>query len=91
MELFGLKEWLLGAIALGTFIAGLFFVRFWKVTGDRLFVFFASAFFVEMVSRLYMALSVISSEEDPSIYMLRFISYGLILWGIVDKNRNPSI
>ena len=91
MDLLWLKEWLLGAIALGTFMAGLFFVHFWKLTGDRLFLFFALAFFGEVVSRIWMALSAMSSEEDPSIYVLRFISYGLIVWGIVDKNRKASV
>ena len=91
MELLGIKEWLLGAIALGTFMAGLFFVHFWKMTRDHLFLFFAFAFFVEVVSRLFMAFSAASSEEDPSIYMLRFISYGLIVWGIVAKNRTRSV
>jgi hypothetical protein len=87
MELLGLKEWLLGAIALGTSMAGLFFLRFWKVTGDRLFLFFALAFFGEVLSRILMALSAASTEEDPSIYILRFISYGLIVCGIIEKNR----
>jgi hypothetical protein len=91
MNLLGLKEWLLGAITLGTVMAGLFFLRFWRVTGDRLFLFFALAFFVEGVSRILMALSGAGSEEDPSIYLLRFISYGLIVWAIVDKNRQASL
>jgi hypothetical protein len=90
MEVMSLKEWLLGAITLGTSIAGLFFLRFWKTSGDRLFLFFALAFFMEVVSRISMALSVVSSEEDPSIYLLRFISYGLIAWAIIDKNRGTS-
>lgn len=90
MEIFGLKEWLLGAITLGTSMAGVFFLRFWKTSGDRLFLFFSLAFFVEVVSRVTMALSVASSEEDPSIYLLRFLSYGFIAWGILDKNRTPS-
>jgi hypothetical protein len=91
MKLFGLKEWLLGAITLGTVMAGLFFLRFWRVTGDRLFLFFALAFFGEVVSRILMALSTASSEEDPSIYLLRFLSYGLIAWAIVDKNRKAPM
>jgi hypothetical protein len=91
MKLLGLKEWLLGAITLGTVMAGLFFLRFWRVTGDRLFLFFALAFFGEVVSRILMALSTASSEEDPSIYLLRFLSYGLIAWAIVDKNRKASV
>ena len=67
MELLGLKEWLLGAIAFETLLAGLFFVHFWKMTRDRLFVFLSFAFFIEVVSQLSMALSPVSSDEDPSI------------------------
>jgi hypothetical protein len=91
MESLAIKEWLLGAVALGTFMAGLFFLRFHRLTGDRLFLFFAFAFFGEVVSRLCMAFTAASSEEHPFIYLLRFLSYGLIIWGILDKNRKPSI
>jgi len=35
---------LLGAVIMGDVIAGLFFVRFWKMTGDRFFLFFAASF-----------------------------------------------
>ena len=36
---------LLGAISMASLIAGLFFLRFWKDTGDRFFLFFAVSFF----------------------------------------------
>jgi hypothetical protein len=91
MDLIEIKEWLLGAIALGTFMAGLFFLRFQRLTGDRLFLFFAFAFFGEMVSRICMAFTAASSEEHPFIYLLRFVSYGLIIWGILDKNWKRSM
>jgi hypothetical protein len=91
VELLEVKEWLLGAIALGTFMAGLFFLRFQKLTGDRLFVFFAFAFFGETVSSICMAFTAASSEEHPFIYLLRFVSYGLIIWGILHKNRKPTM
>lgn len=90
MPLVELKEWLLGAITLGTIMAGLFFLRFRSLTQDRLFLFFALAFFVESVSRVIMALNAVSSEEHPVIYVLRLISYGLIVWAIVQKNRKYS-
>ena len=43
---------LLGAVIMGDVIAGLFFVRFWKVTGDRFFLFFAASFIGIAVSRV---------------------------------------
>jgi hypothetical protein len=51
MELFGsglrscrMDFVLLGAISMASLIAGLFFLRFWKDTGDRFFLFFAVSF-----------------------------------------------
>ena len=35
-----------GASALGCWVIGLFFLRFWRNTRDRLFAFFAAAFWV---------------------------------------------
>lgn len=89
MGLLLVKEWLLGAIAVGTFTAGLFFMRFWRMTSDRLFLYFALAFFGEVVTRVWMALGAALPEEEPSIYLLRLLSYGLVVMGIVDKNRAP--
>ncbi|BCA56094.1 conserved membrane protein of unknown function [Nitrospira sp. KM1] len=90
MSLLEAQEWLLGAVALGTFAAGLFFLRFYKITRDRLFLLFACAFFVEVASRILMALSAAASEEHPVIYVLRLISYGLIAFGVIQKNRDAG-
>jgi len=90
MPFIEVKEWLLGAITLGTIVAGLFFLRFRRLTHDHLFFFFALAFFVEAVGRMIMAMNAVSSEEHPVIYILRLISYGLIVWAIVQKNRKRS-
>ena len=35
------REILIGAIAMGWLVAGLFFFRFWRQTGDRFFLWFA--------------------------------------------------
>ncbi len=75
-----------GAIAMGFGIAGVFFLRFWKDTGDRLFALFALSFFVMTVSRVVVAL-----WDKPEIgtmpYWVRFVAFGLILVAILDKNR----
>ncbi len=91
MELLMLEGWMLGAIALASIVAGLFFLRFYGATGDRLFVFFALAFFFEALSRVLMAVSTLSSDEHPVIYVIRLIAYGLIIAGISYKNfKKPS-
>jgi hypothetical protein len=37
-----------------------------------------------------MAISAVSSDEHPVIYLVRLVAYGLIIFGIVDKNRKKS-
>lgn len=86
-ELVNVKEFLLGAIAAGDLIAGLFFLRYWRVTGDRFFLFFAWSFALGALTRAILAMDVFTTENEPLIYLVRLASYVLILMGIVDKNR----
>lgn len=57
------------------------------MTTERLFLCFSLAFFLMALSRVLMAISVVSSDEHPVIYLVRLVAYGLIIFGIVDKNR----
>lgn len=81
-----MQDMLLGAIAMASFVAGLFFLRFWKSTQDRFFLFFAVAFWIEAVNRVILAL-VEWPENVPTVYLIRLIAFGLILFAIADKNR----
>lgn len=76
-----------GVLLMGYATAGLFFLRFWRETRDRLFGIFAGAFFLLAFQRL--ALAVIPEpEQDPVLlYTIRLLAFVLILWAIVDKNR----
>jgi hypothetical protein len=75
----------IGAIALGYAVAGLFFLRFWRDTRDRLFAFFALAFFVLAVNRLISGL--FPDHRGSHVYWIRFAAFALILLAILDKNR----
>lgn len=81
-----MNQLLLGAIAMASLIIGLFFLRFWKKTRDRFFLFFAVAFCLEGLNRVMLGLSQGSSENEPIIYLVRLLSFVLILIAIVDKN-----
>lgn len=81
---------LLGAIAMASLVAGLFFLRFWRDTRDRFFLLFALAFFVEGVNRAALGLSVASQEQQPFFYLVRLFSFVLILLAIIDKNRKKA-
>jgi hypothetical protein len=81
-----INSMLLGAIATTCFIASLFFLRFWKETKDRFFLFFASSFFIEGIGRIILGLNRYSSEQEPLIYLIRLFAFVLILFAIIDKN-----
>ena len=78
---------LIGGIAVLSFVAGLFFLRFWRSTGDRFFLFFVASFWIEAGNRVHMGLMASWSEDSPTHFGVRLLSYGLILLAIWDKNR----
>ena len=82
-----MEEFLMGAIAMASVVAGLFFLRFWRDTGDRLFVIFATAFFLLATTRIGLALSRVPQEELTHWYWVRLVAFVLILLAIFDKNR----
>ena len=83
-----MNQLLLGAIAMACLAVGLFFLRFWRSTGDRFFLFFATAFGVEGVNRVLLGLYQGSDEHEPILYLIRLLSFLLILIAILDKNRS---
>lgn len=72
---------------MGNLIIGLFFLRFWRKTRDRFFLFFAVAFTLEGFNRAILGIDYNANESEPMIYLIRFLSFLLILIAIVDKNR----
>jgi hypothetical protein len=76
-----------GAITATSLVAGLFFLRFWVRTRDRLFLFFFLAFWVFAVNWMVVAWLYARGETDHRVYFIRLLAFGLILAGIVDKNR----
>lgn len=77
-----------GALAMGFAVAGLFFLRFWRDTGDRLFAFFALAFLVLAVNRLGAGLDPVFAGRGDHLYWVRFFAFLVILLAVIDKNRS---
>ena len=82
-----MQAFLVGGIATASLIAGLFFFRFWRTTGDRFFLFFALSFWIEGAHRLALYQWLGQDEGSPYYYLPRLVAYGLIIAAIVDKNR----
>jgi hypothetical protein len=85
MELF-----LSGAMVSAYAIAGLFFLQFWKASGDRFFVFFAVAFWILGLQRVGLTAAALMDQDTVWFYVLRLLAFLLILAAILDKNRGTS-
>lgn len=75
-----------GAIVMGYTVAGLFFLRFWRQTRDRLFLIFAISFWLLGAQRLALALTSQAVEARTGLYLVRLFAFLLILVAIIDKN-----
>jgi hypothetical protein len=85
-----IDAFLLGFIFAASMIAGLFFLKFWRRTGDALFLAFAAAFTIEGLNRLTFLFLDDPAEGSPIVYVVRFLAFLLILIAIIAKNRRPS-
>ena len=81
-----MTDMLTGAIAMASTVIALFFLRFWRSTGDRFFMYFALSFGIEGAHRVYSALTYQDAEDSPLHYLIRLLAYGLIIWAILEKN-----
>ncbi len=78
---------MLGAVAMASFVAALFFYGFWRKTRDRFFLLFSAAFLLDAVNRAALgALNDISEEHEPLFYIVRLATFLLIIAAVVDKN-----
>lgn len=80
-----LNDFLKGAIAAGYGVAGLFFLRFYWRTKDRLFIVFCAALWMLALIRLGTVL-LADPQEHQFLYWFRLVAYLLILGAIIDKN-----
>ncbi|WP_322400415.1 DUF5985 family protein [Massilia luteola] len=81
-----LNDLFAGGIAMASFVIALCFLRFWRSSRDRFFLYFALSFGIEGVHRIVSALSYDDNEDSPLHYLVRLLAYGLILWAILEKN-----
>ncbi|WP_288380092.1 DUF5985 family protein [uncultured Massilia sp.] len=81
-----MTQMMYGAISMASLTIALFFLRFWRNTGDRFFLYFALSFFIEGLHRVYSALLNEAGEDSPLHYLIRLAAYGMILWAILEKN-----
>jgi hypothetical protein len=81
------NQFLWGGLAVSCAIAGLFFLKFWTSTRDRLFLSFAAAFWILGLS--WAGLAILNPADDSRhyVYVVRLAAFLIIIVGIIDKNR----
>ncbi len=79
-----------GAIAMACVVAGVLFLSYWRDSGDRLFVFFAVAFWIFGLTWVGLGMLAPGVEHRHWIYALRLVAFAVIALGIVDKNRRQG-
>lgn len=78
-----------GALTMGAWVIGLFFIQFWRRSGDVLFLYFAAAFWLLSANWLLVALAR-RDEPQTALYAVRLLAFLLIIAGIWNKNRAQS-
>ena len=76
-----------GAVAMGCAIVAVFFLRFWRHSADRLFLFFTVAFATLGLDYLLLGLLAAATEWRVPVFPLRLCAFLVILLGIFDKTR----
>jgi hypothetical protein len=85
-----MNTFLWGALAFAGFTVGLFFLRSWRATKDRLFIIFAVAFWLMSVQWIAVAATRAIFDTQYYLYLIRLLSFVLIAIAILDKNRTTD-
>jgi hypothetical protein len=73
-----------------TAMAALFFLRYWRLGRDRLFLFFSLAFCAMTLNWIGLSTVEPARELIHYVYFLRLLAFVLIIIGIIDKNRRAA-
>ena len=79
-----------GACATTCIVIALFFVRYWRASSDRLFVFFGAAFAMLALHWVGLALLNPADDERHWLYAFRLVAFSSIIAGVIDKNRRAG-
>jgi hypothetical protein len=82
-----LNQFLRGGLVVACLVVALFFIRYYRQSQDRLFLFFIAAF--ASFAAHWTALAVVNPAHESRhlIFVLRLLGFALILLGVIDKNR----
>ncbi len=80
------------------FASALFFLKFWRASRDRFFLYFAWACGLLALERVLLLLLLppyLMEERPPEaqawVYLVRMTAYILIMWSVIQRNRANRI
>lgn len=76
-----------GALTTLYAVIALYFFKFYKRSGDRLFALFATAFLILSSQRLVLTVAREWGEDSAWLYGMRLLAFVIIAYAIIDKNR----
>lgn len=81
-----MRDFLSGMITMGFLTGGLFFLKFLRQSGDRLFLAFAVAFWLLAANQALTTIVNVPNDERSWIYLLRIAAFIFITIAIIQKN-----
>jgi len=75
---------------MGCLAVAIVFLRHWRRSLDRLFIAFAAAFGILAVDYAVLAVTMVGAEWRPYVFGVRLVAFSLILFGVIDKNRQAA-
>ena len=79
-----------GFFTAASLIAALFFLSFWRRSGDGLFLGFALAFVLMGANSVSSLLLESLDDQEPAVYLFRLAAFAVIIFAIWRKNRGRA-
>jgi hypothetical protein len=81
-----INYFLSGAATMACLTISVFFLKSWKTTRDRFFLFFSVAFALDAFSRILPVQTNIDDEHKVIIFLIRLCAFIMIICAIISKN-----
>lgn len=82
------SDFLSGALAMGFFVAGMHFYRFWRATGHKFFLRFCVSFWILVLERVCLTFYVADDFARSTVYTLRLVAFIIMTIAILRKGTN---
>lgn len=79
-----------GTLVMTAVAIGLYFLKYWKLSKDRFFIWFAAAFWTFGLGWIIRAFHPAVSEHAHWVFLPRLLAFVMIIVAILDKNRRTT-